>query len=238
MIDISVINLDKDVDRKISIEEQFNKQKIEFTFIKGVYGSKLVKKGLQNFSTNGQLGCFSSHRNAWKRIKKEKIEYAVVCEDDIEIPNNFIGELEKILEKYEDKNWEIITFNKIIGIYPFNKFITSCCYLINGKHIDKLLKLNKYGHVDLTINFSSIKVNYEDIGLKLKDFDSNNCPTLSNGMNWYINMPWFIIPMLDITINVKTFILFSLMLFFIFYDYKINIVFSLLVLTFFYIMCK
>ena len=237
-----IINLDKDVERKKSIEEQFSGQNIKFNFIKGVYGKNIKRKGLQHLCTDGQIGCFASHYKIWKEIKIQHLKYTLVCEDDIIIPDNFMGKVSDILNKYDsDKNkkdWEIITFHKNMNIYPFNKFITSCCYLINGNCIDKLLKLHLYGHIDLSINFSKIKVDYEDIGIKLLDIDSNNCNSLSNTFGWYITMPWFYIPGADLVMNTKSFLILSLILFVIFLKPLINLVFFIIVFTLFYILHK
>ena len=78
------------------------------------------------------------------------------------------------MNKYKLKI-EIITFCKIMNIFPFNKFIGASSYIVNYKCIDKLLQLRICGYVDLAINFSNIKVNNEKIGIKLYEFDSNNC---------------------------------------------------------------
>ena len=239
-IKINIINLDKDKERRESIIKQFYKQNIEFTFIDAIYGKKIKRKGLQHLCTNGQLGCFASHYKIWKNIKINKIKYTLICEDDIIIPDNFIGKINKIVKEFKKKNKdrEIITFHKNINIYPFNKFITSCCYLVNYRCIDKLLKLNLYGHIDLSINCSKIKVDYEKIGIKLLDTGSNNCNQLSNTFGWYITMPWFYIPGFNIVMNTKSFIIISLILFFVFFKPLINFIFFIIIFSIFYILHK
>ena len=239
-LNIFVINLDKDKDRRESIKKSFSKQEIKWSFMSGVYGSKIKRKGLQKFCTDGQIGCFASHYKIWKTAKIKKLEYILVCEDDIVIPDDFIEKIEETLNKHNNLDWEIITFHKLMNMYPFNKFITACCYLINNskesKCLDKLLKLNLYGHVDLKINFSKIKVSYKDIGIRLLDCDSNNCLSLSGTIDWYLSMPWFMIPGLDITINTKTFLIFSFFILLIFFKLYVNLIFSILVFSFFYIL--
>ena len=237
-LNINIINLGKDVDRKKSIMRQFKKQNIKYKFINAVYGSNVKKCGLQLFSTNGQIGCFYSHNKIWNKIKKNKWKYTLVCEDDIVIPNKFIKKVNNALKKYEKGDWEIITFVKMIKIYPFNKFTGSSCYLINNKCIDKLLGLGVYGHIDLSINFSSIKVDYEDLNINFLDCYSHNSNSLSNSFGWYINMPWFTFPKIDIVISTKSFIILNLIIFVVLFNYRVNIIFSAIVFLFFYIMHK
>ena len=237
-LNINIINLDKDVDRKKSIIRQFKKQEIKFKFYNAVYGCDVKKSGLQHFSTNGQLGCFYSHNNIWEKIKKNKWKYTLVCEDDIVIPKKFIKKVRDIIKKYKDKKWDIITFVKMLKFFPFNKFTGSSCYLINYDCVDKLLKLSKYGHIDLSINFSNLKVEYEPLDINFLDCLSHNSNSLSNSFGWYINMPWFTFPKIDLTMNTKSFIILNMIMFIVLQDYRVNIVFSVVIFLFFYIMHK
>lgn len=238
LLNINIINLDKDIDRKKSIIRQFRKQNIKFKFFNAIYGCDVKKKGLQNFSTNGQIGCFYSHNKVWQKIKKNKWKYTLICEDDIVIPKNFIKKIGKTLKKHKDENWDIITFVKMVKFFPFNKFTGSSCYVINYNCIDKLLDLSKYGHVDLSINFSNLKVEYEDLNINFLDCLSHNSNSLSNSFGWYINMPWFRFPKIDLIMNVKSFVILNIIIFVVLREFKVNVFFSILTFLFFYLMQK
>ena len=71
-MNIFIINLDKDVKRRKCIKNQFNKQMIKYNLFKAIYGKDVIRKGIQHLSTDGQIGCFSSHYEIWKIIKKIK----------------------------------------------------------------------------------------------------------------------------------------------------------------------
>jgi len=210
-MNINVINLEKDNDRRISINKQFKSQNINFNFFNAIDGKKIKRKGLQNLSTSSQIGIFLSHRNIWKNNMEK--DYFLICEDDIIIPNNFIKKINSEIQNLKDKNWDIITFNKPINIYPLNKFITACCYVIKGEYAKKLLDLNVNGHVDLKINYNKGNIFYKDIGLKLGNFVSNNTnQKLDNNLSWMLNMPLFNIPFIDFKFTSLHFIIINLLL--------------------------
>lgn len=45
--------------------------------------------------SNGEIGCFESHKAAWRKIVAEKLEYALIVEDDVHVdPSTFEPALE------------------------------------------------------------------------------------------------------------------------------------------------
>ncbi len=102
-LDIFVINLEKSLERRQIIQQQFEKlpQKIDFQFFKAINGKenpdfylfkkhnaekRLKYKGSK--TTLGQLGCFASHYLLWEECVKLN-QPIIILEDDAIIHNDF-----------------------------------------------------------------------------------------------------------------------------------------------------
>ncbi|WP_340613788.1 glycosyltransferase family 25 protein [Xenorhabdus thailandensis] len=93
---IFVINLEKDIERKKSIQEQLQNLKLDFEFINAIYGKNLNKEQLQETCpcfekmtlTLGELGCSLSHLNAYKKIIDHQIPISLILEDDASLNTN------------------------------------------------------------------------------------------------------------------------------------------------------
>ena len=84
---VYVISLARAADRRASIVERLNTAGVEYELVDAVDGATLDLKALGNrlvnpSMTNGQIGCFLSHYNLWRRMVAEQIPAAVVLEDD------------------------------------------------------------------------------------------------------------------------------------------------------------
>jgi len=97
------------------------------------YSAALNKKFFRATLSLGEIGCYISHRNVWRKMVVENIEFAVVLEDDMIIESNFIKifSLAEVLKKYDliklsdnrdhqpkqksilDQEFELINFTKI-----------------------------------------------------------------------------------------------------------------------------
>jgi len=99
---IYLINLDKSKDRLDSCFDRLNKQNVTFQRISAVLGDGLTEQQKsRNYSqklneekyhyqlTNGEIGCYLSHRKAWEKIANSDDPYAVVLEDDIKLIGDF-----------------------------------------------------------------------------------------------------------------------------------------------------
>lgn len=118
-----VINLDKDTDRLDFISKQFTDLGMEFERLPAVLGKTydfskeyipelcLEKNGkLMNI---GELGCALSHKRVWEKVVFEKLDFALVCEDDIRIT---VKDFKKILEKNINDNlknhtWDYLQYD-------------------------------------------------------------------------------------------------------------------------------
>jgi GR25 family glycosyltransferase involved in LPS biosynthesis len=99
------------------------------------------------------IAVYKSHTNLWKYIFDNSIQYALVLEDDVIIPDNFLVELERILENIPE-TWDILffgilrmmaqktknaDFHRILNKKGYNNGLH--CYLVSSKSTIKLLKL-------------------------------------------------------------------------------------------------
>lgn len=109
MIDIFVINLEKNKDRKQFIIDSYDKY-FNLHFIDAVYDKTPAK------------GCFLSHIKCVQHAKDNNMEYIIVMEDDCQNRNdNFANELEDILIylKQNKEKWDIF-LGGTTNVYPHN----------------------------------------------------------------------------------------------------------------------
>lgn len=108
---IFVINLERDNAKREKIQKKMDAENIQVEFFKAIDG--LSQKELHNFTgwvdpynsryiTKGDVGCSMSHYYIWEKIIEEKIEKAIILEDDVEIiDHDFVNKVNNI-----DKNIE------------------------------------------------------------------------------------------------------------------------------------
>jgi GR25 family glycosyltransferase involved in LPS biosynthesis len=146
---IYYINLDRRPDRRDNIEKLIKHHKLNDITerVPAVDGSKLnlnnisntiiSKKGIDNANnltmrtgvpmTPGAIGCALSHRNVWSKIVDNKINAALIMEDDIKINNNFMNDIEKY-SKDLPPSYDII----FIGYHPASiKYVEKSNFLRN-----------------------------------------------------------------------------------------------------------
>lgn len=96
-----VINLDRSKDRLDAITGKLDALGIDFQRVSAVDGSKISEEQkkellypIDHFETkvrftreltNGEIGCFLSHRECWKRLLDSDEKWALIMEDDIDI---------------------------------------------------------------------------------------------------------------------------------------------------------
>ena len=101
-MDIFYINLDKDIERRTSMERQLKSLGLRYQRIPAVYGRELSeevllecysrRKALRCQSrelTFAEIGCAMSHIHVYRKIIEQKLPYALILEDDVLIPENF-----------------------------------------------------------------------------------------------------------------------------------------------------
>lgn len=113
---VYVINLDCAEDRMLSMDQQLSAIDVNYERIPAIKGNSLTeteinieysaalnKKYFRADLSLGEIGCYISHKNVWRKMVAENIEFAVILEDDMIIENNFIKlfSLTETLKKYD-----------------------------------------------------------------------------------------------------------------------------------------
>lgn len=159
-IKIFLINLNRNKDRLLTQINQAKRLKINlerFTAYDGQFldPNQLITQRVlhpNNYLKRGQLGCAFSHYKLWLSLKQLKDPYAIILEDDVNIPDNFRTHWNKIYQHLPN-NWDIIFLGgcnikgKLINQYfikpiPGNSSYNLCLhsYMINIKSIDKIIQ--------------------------------------------------------------------------------------------------
>jgi glycosyl transferase family 25 len=96
VLDLYVINLDKDVQRLHWMEQQLNARNLEFVRIAAVDGAQIHLQQdpyrsdpRRSHLGAAETGCLLSHVNAWRLIAQADAEHGLVLEDDIHLSDDF-----------------------------------------------------------------------------------------------------------------------------------------------------
>jgi glycosyl transferase family 25 len=104
------INLDKSIERRNFMENQFKELNIPLTRMTAVYGKELpqdfLKKAKSQFNifthypnlNEGEIGLTKTYFDLWQIITKQKEDYAIVLEDDALLTHDFFPDLDKLLQ--------------------------------------------------------------------------------------------------------------------------------------------
>ena len=99
------------------------------------------------------IAVYKSHTNLWKYIFDNRLQYALVFEDDVIIPENFLVELEAILGNTPE-SWDILffgilrmmaqktkntNFHRMLNKKGYNNGLH--CYFVNLASTKKLIQL-------------------------------------------------------------------------------------------------
>ncbi|MCY4217149.1 MAG: glycosyltransferase family 25 protein [Flavobacteriaceae bacterium] len=117
---IFVINLNTSKDRWKRIKEQLDLQKLDYERISGIdlredsrqhlkkrYNPKKNRKKYHKSLSIGEIGCYLSHIKCWKKILSDKIDFAVIIEDDVKLLKN-LNEILLTLYNQSFPNWDYI----------------------------------------------------------------------------------------------------------------------------------
>jgi glycosyl transferase family 25 len=122
---IFVISLQRSLDRRKQVEKEMQKISLPWSFLDAIDGSALTStpveyktakvKRLQGYElTPNEIGCYLSHKEAWKRCEYENMP-TLVLEDDFVLAPNFENVLDTILEA--DDCWN---FLRLQGLYEIS----------------------------------------------------------------------------------------------------------------------
>ncbi|QNM86054.1 glycosyltransferase family 25 protein [Polaribacter pectinis] len=125
------INLDKSLERRTFMENQFKELNIPITRITAVYGKKLDKALLKNekskhkilahfpYPNDGEIGICLTHFKLWDFLSKQPEDFSIVLEDDAEVHKDFFTDLKQLLEQITIDDFLDISGKK--GFFSLNK---------------------------------------------------------------------------------------------------------------------
>ena len=130
-----IIHLQRAKKRKKFVEDIVNKVPIISEIIYAVDGSSLSEKKINSIYSNkkiynpkypfkltsGEIGCFLSHREAWRRIVDQKLEAGLIIEDDVRInPSIFNKSLNFTLKNIQKYVTRFVQLRKIASVFDEN----------------------------------------------------------------------------------------------------------------------
>jgi len=108
---IFVISLPESLDRRRKMDEQLSSFGLRYQFVDAVHGGRLTDRELEGSYDDagcrehigrslapGEIGCALSHLAIYKRMADERIEAAVVLEDDAVLSERFVAVLARLGE--------------------------------------------------------------------------------------------------------------------------------------------
>lgn len=113
---IFVLSLKVSLNRRSVVKKIFNDEKLEYFISDGIMSTDLYKypNAISTrsaiFLSEGSIGCWLGHYSIWKKIIDQKIEYAIIFEDDITVTKNFKSELKPAL-KVVPNSFDILFLN-------------------------------------------------------------------------------------------------------------------------------
>ncbi len=128
---IYYINLDKSIQRKVFMENQFKELNIPFSRISATNGKELDKEFLKSekkkhcilahfpLPNDGEIGICLTHFKLWELLSKQPEDFSIVLEDDALISNDFFNDLEQLLSQITSNDFLDISGKK--GFYPLVK---------------------------------------------------------------------------------------------------------------------
>ena len=179
--DLFYINMDKSLDRKKYMEDQFKNIDVNFHRIKGLNGNNIENGKIDgvnfknNFKlSNSNMGCTLSHLNAVKTAYDHNLDIAIICKDDVNFITCTLNPDIKYIINNAPKDWEIIqlitnpykqknnnTTDKYVKRHSQTYFSTAC-YAINRIGMKKIID---YSYIDKDQTFVLNKTNLTPSGV-------------------------------------------------------------------------
>lgn len=118
---VFLINLDRSTERLEKAAQQLNRLNVPFERIAAVDGSQLTKAEIDAAFdieqaerrtaynlTIGEMGCYLSHVECWRRIIAEALDFAIVLEDDLVLDDGFPEAIAEIEQLTHTHAWDYI----------------------------------------------------------------------------------------------------------------------------------
>jgi glycosyl transferase, family 25 len=127
-----VLNLDRSPDRWSKMSRQMRHAGLDVERLAAVDGRKLSKEELYKESNllamylqpRGVIGCYLSHKKFWQKVVDEKLDKAIIFEDDVQLVPDFKEKLINNLERFSkeaDTNFDVIMLGAIGRVHPEGK---------------------------------------------------------------------------------------------------------------------
>ncbi|PHM60601.1 lipooligosaccharide galactosyltransferase I [Xenorhabdus stockiae] len=141
-MNIFVINLAKDTERRESIKKQAETLGLQIQFIEAINGKNLsdteINKFCRNFHdnglTHGVLGCSLSHLKVYEKIISENLDVALILEDDVNLSKEITNIYNSICNyNLKNKNTPLIYLLSITNEYidSFKKKLSPKYFLVD-----------------------------------------------------------------------------------------------------------
>lgn len=116
MIPTFFINLDRDIDRRASIEASCKAAGLEAERIPAILGRDLPDWATQFFPpsplTAAEVGCYASHIKTWRTILDRQLPYALVLEDDARVAPDTVDTIRLALRELP-ADWDYVHFEPV-----------------------------------------------------------------------------------------------------------------------------
>jgi len=174
---IYCVNLERSKNRRLNMETEFEREKLEVEFFKACDGKEQGK--------DGAFGCAQSHIQIWRDIVKHGYENALILEDDVKLVSNFKIKLEELEEPH---TWDILylfRIGEIVGsqyndFFHHGKSLSTAGYIISNKCATRL-HLLEYEDMGCSIDeFLSVKLTLNNFISKTKLISININDTINS----------------------------------------------------------
>lgn len=120
-----VINLEKDVERRVQISRQLNDLDIPHSIFSAVHGASLTTEEIDSYydrdraialshdMTLSEIGCALSHVFIYRKMVAEGIPYALVLEDDARLNNDLPHVISRLQDEYESTEPVVILLGHV-----------------------------------------------------------------------------------------------------------------------------
>ncbi len=121
---IFVISLARATERRADISRRLDAFGISYQIMDAVDGDTLDMSSLQSRLRqdkakkyygapllSGEIGCYLSHYNLWQQMVEEKIETALILEDDVEFADDFFATVADVVAS--EWHWQIVNLSTI-----------------------------------------------------------------------------------------------------------------------------
>jgi GR25 family glycosyltransferase involved in LPS biosynthesis len=162
---IYCINLERSKDRRVFMENEFEREGIDGEFFKACDGRAIGKDGV--------FGCAQSHLQVWRDVVEHGYENAIILEDDAKLVPNFKTKIEELVEPGTE--WDILYLFSLGAIFNRDcnesfyegKSMSTLGYVISKACANRICRLEHDDMVCAIDEFIAVKMN-------LKTFISKN----------------------------------------------------------------